>query len=78
MALGVAAMSLGSYKQNIFDLMGHSASIQQIYQKIQLVAETTFTVIVEGATGTGKELVARLIHAQSSRAILSAACRETF
>lgn len=68
MAQGVTARSFGSQKQSIFDLMGHSASIQQIHQKIQLVAGTTFTVIIEGATGTGKELVARLIHEQSDRA----------
>jgi two-component system nitrogen regulation response regulator GlnG len=54
-------------RQNIFDLMGHSLSIRQIHQQIQRVAGTNFTVIVQGETGTGKELVARLIHEQSHR-----------
>lgn len=55
-------------RQTIFDLMGHSFSIQQIDKQIQRVAWTNFTVIVEGETGTGKELVARLLHDHSDRA----------
>jgi transcriptional regulator with GAF, ATPase, and Fis domain len=54
--------------QDIFNLMGRSLSIRQIYQQIQRVACTNFTVIVQGETGTGKELVARLIHEHSGRA----------
>ncbi|ETX08965.1 MAG: hypothetical protein ETSY2_02275 [Candidatus Entotheonella gemina] len=53
---------------SLFDLMGHSYSIQQIRRQIERVAETNFTVIVQGETGTGKELVAQMIHEQSSRA----------
>jgi DNA-binding NtrC family response regulator len=64
----VSVVLFENHQQRIFDLMGHSVSIQQIHQKIQLVARTNFTVIVEGETGTGKELVARLIHEQSDRA----------
>ena len=55
-------------RHSIFELMGQSGSIQQLHRQIQLVARTNFTVIVEGETGTGKELVARLIHEQSPRA----------
>jgi two-component system nitrogen regulation response regulator GlnG len=47
--------------------MGQSFSIQQIHQQIQRVASTDFTVIVQGETGTGKELVARFIHENSKR-----------
>ncbi len=54
--------------ENIFDCMGHSLAVQQIHQQILRVARTNFTVIVQGATGTGKELVARLIHEYSERA----------
>ena len=53
---------------NIFELMGQSFSIQQIYRQIQRVAGTDFTVIIQGETGTGKELIARLIHEHSRRA----------
>jgi DNA-binding NtrC family response regulator len=52
---------------SIFELMGQSFSVQQIYQQIQRVASTDFTVIVQGETGTGKELIARCIHENSKR-----------
>lgn len=53
---------------SLFELMGHSDSIQQIQRQIGRVAQTNFTVIVQGETGTGKELIARMIHEQSPRA----------
>ena len=55
-------------RHDIHTLMGHSLVIHQIHQKITQVAPTDFTVIVQGDTGTGKELVARLIHEYSDRA----------
>jgi transcriptional regulator with GAF, ATPase, and Fis domain len=55
-------------RHSIFELMGQSGSLQQLHRQIQLVARTNFTVIVEGETGTGKELVARLLHEHSHRA----------
>jgi two-component system nitrogen regulation response regulator GlnG len=58
---------LSGQRQSIFDLMGHSFSVQQISRQIERVAVTNFTVIVQGETGTGKELVARLIHEHSDR-----------
>jgi DNA-binding NtrC family response regulator len=53
---------------SLFDLMGHSYSIHQIQRQIERVAKTNFTVIVQGETGTGKELIAQMIHQQSQRA----------
>jgi two-component system nitrogen regulation response regulator GlnG len=47
--------------------MGSSQKIQEMFQQIQHVASSNFTVIIEGETGTGKEIVARAIHQQSSR-----------
>jgi DNA-binding NtrC family response regulator len=55
-------------RQNIFELMGESFSVHQIHRKIQQVARTNFTTIIQGETGTGKELVAHLIHDHSDRA----------
>jgi DNA-binding NtrC family response regulator len=54
-------------EHTIFRLMGPSYSVQQIHRQIERVAQTNFTVIVQGETGTGKELIARLIHEASDR-----------
>ena len=48
-------------------LIGKSASFRQMVAEIQLVAPSDLTVLVTGETGVGKELVARQLHAQSSR-----------
>src|SRR5688500_17691804 len=53
---------------SLFELMGHSYSIQQIQRQIERVAQTNFTIIVQGETGTGKELIAQMIHERSPRA----------
>lgn len=53
---------------SLFELMGYSYSIQQIQRQIERVAGTNFTVIVQGETGTGKELIAQMVHDQSPRA----------
>lgn len=49
------------------EVMGSSQQIQQVFRAIQQVARSNFTVIIEGETGTGKEIVARAIHQQSAR-----------
>src|SRR6478752_3832025 len=48
-------------------LVGGSLIMQALRHRIRRVAQTTFTVLIEGESGAGKELVAREIHAQSSR-----------
>jgi DNA-binding NtrC family response regulator len=48
-------------------LVGLSPVIQDLRQRIARVAATTFTVLIEGESGVGKELVAREIHASSRR-----------
>jgi len=48
-------------------LIGDSRPMQQIAQQIRLVAPRRSTVLLTGETGTGKELVARSIHAASGR-----------
>ena len=50
------------------DLVGTSAPMQDAYEQIQSVAEVKATVLIQGETGTGKELAARAIHDESPRA----------
>jgi PAS domain S-box-containing protein len=48
-------------------LVGESQALQQVLRDIAQVAATSTTVLIMGETGTGKELVARAIHAASRR-----------
>jgi len=50
------------------DIIGTSLAIQQIVARIDLVAQTTATVLITGETGTGKSLIATEIHKTSPRA----------
>lgn len=53
--------------QRIGNMVGESAEFREVLRTVQLVAPTDATVLIEGETGTGKELVARAIHELSSR-----------
>ena len=48
-------------------IIGQSAPLRRVLHEIDTVAPTDSTVLLTGETGTGKELVARAIHARSSR-----------
>ncbi|MFN7920428.1 MAG: sigma-54 dependent transcriptional regulator [Bryobacteraceae bacterium] len=50
------------------EMIGFSAAMVDLYKDIAKVAQTDATVLIEGETGTGKELVARMIHRMSLRA----------
>jgi two-component system, NtrC family, response regulator HydG len=49
------------------EITGRSPAICQLREKIARVAPTNATVLITGETGTGKELVARAVHSNSSR-----------
>ena len=51
-----------------FEIVGNSYGIRALTEKIALVAKTPARVLITGENGTGKELVARAVHAQSTRA----------
>jgi DNA-binding NtrC family response regulator len=50
---------------NHYGLVGRSRAMQEVVHRAGLVAETKSTVLISGETGTGKEMVARLIHHRS-------------
>ncbi len=48
-------------------LLGNHSSIRKIRELVNMVADTAFNVLLLGDTGTGKEVVARLLHQTSNR-----------
>ena len=52
----------------VFGMVGESAAMRRVLDRVARVAATDATVLVTGETGTGKELVARAIHGASPRA----------
>ncbi|KZN14498.1 transcriptional regulator [Marinomonas sp. TW1] len=49
------------------EMVGQSQAMQDLKQSIHLVASSDFSILIEGETGVGKELVARALHEQSAR-----------
>jgi len=61
-------VEMGEARPNQSAIIGNSRAMQVVYKEIGRVAATAVTVLIRGATGTGKELVARAIYQHSSRA----------
>jgi len=56
-----------SYERRFEQIIGGSASLEAVLEQVERVAPTDSTVIIQGETGTGKELIAHAIHNLSSR-----------
>ena len=54
-------------RYSFHNLIGKSPAMQDVYSKIEQVADTRTTVLITGESGTGKELVARALHYNSAR-----------
>jgi DNA-binding NtrC family response regulator len=52
---------------NHYGIVGRSRVMQEVLERVDLVAQTKSTILITGETGTGKEMVARLIHHQSAQ-----------
>lgn len=67
----------GENQTQIEGMIGKSPVMKELYAKIHKVAPTGATVLINGETGTGKELVAKALHTESPRknaAIISVNC----
>ncbi|MDX2170124.1 MAG: sigma 54-interacting transcriptional regulator [Deltaproteobacteria bacterium] len=53
---------------NTGDVIGNSRALREVLDKVALVADTESSVLILGETGSGKELIARAVHAASRRA----------
>ncbi len=68
----VLRADLNFYKEQSLDtkkklLIGNSAGIREVHQLIELVAPSNMTVLINGESGVGKELVAQELHQRSDR-----------
>ena len=63
-----AAPAGADFKGELESFTGSSPAMQKVYEMIRKVAPTNATVLIEGPSGSGKELAARAIHNLSKRA----------
>jgi DNA-binding NtrC family response regulator len=59
---------LPSDQERFGDVLGRSLAMRKIFGVLERVASTEVTILLEGETGTGKDLVARAVHQASARA----------
>jgi transcriptional regulator with GAF, ATPase, and Fis domain len=57
----------GSYERKFEQVIGNSPALESVLGQVERVAPTDSTVLIQGETGTGKELIAHAIHSLSSR-----------
>ena len=57
-----------SDRYTFHDMIGKSPEMQKVFETVSVVAGTDATILIEGPTGTGKDLLAKVIHSSSQRA----------
>ncbi len=57
-----------SKQYNFAEIIGKSEAIRKVFALVNKIADTNASILIEGETGTGKELIARSLHFNSSRA----------
>lgn len=65
-ASAISIGSLGSLRSRN-GLIGYNGSLNEVWSAVQMVAPTNAAVLLQGETGTGKELIARAVHEESNR-----------
>lgn len=55
-------------RYTFYDMVGKDPGIQKIFEIVPVIAASNATVLIEGATGTGKDILAKVIHNASPRA----------
>jgi PAS domain S-box-containing protein len=55
-------------RYTLYDMIGKSPAMEKLFEMVNVVAKADATVLIEGSTGTGKDLLARVIHSVSHRA----------
>ena len=56
-----------AYERRFEQVIGNSAALEAVLEQVERVAPTDSTVLIQGETGTGKELIAHAVHNLSSR-----------
>ena len=55
------------HEMNFEEIIGNSPVLRQVLRQVEAVAPTNSTVLIQGETGSGKELIARAVHNLSQR-----------
>jgi len=64
---GFGSADRASYERRFEQVIGNSPALESVLEQVERVAPTDSTVLIQGETGTGKELIAHAIHNLSSR-----------
>ncbi len=67
-ALGESVDREQATAERFGDVLGRAACMRELFAQLARIADTDYTLLVEGETGTGKDLVAESVHRESRRA----------